>query len=144
MDESDHLRLRGRASTERSGDTSVSGELVIAVGDQIGDGEQSALVRRLGKFGDDAAGLFGECLRAFLGALDALVPVQDVQDLTEGDLVVVSVGENGFDKAALLRLGRFKRVNQRERDLSLPQVVTEGLAEDLLAGGEVEKIVDQM
>ena len=70
------------------------------------------------------------------------MPVQDLKDLAEGNLIVVAIGEHGFHQTAFFRLGRFERTNQRQSDLALAQVVADRFAENLLAGREIEHVVD--
>jgi len=70
------------------------------------------------------------------------MPVEDLKDLAEGNLIVVAVGEHGLDQPALFRLGRFERINQGKGDLAFAQIVADGLAENLLTRCEVEHVID--
>ena len=56
---------------------------MVAVSHQLGDGVESALIGRLGKFRDDGAGLFGEHVGAGADALDPAVPSDDGAQLAE-------------------------------------------------------------
>src|ERR1017187_1551935 len=78
---------------------------MIPFGDQIGDGEQGALVGGLGEFADGLAGLVGEGLRAFPHPLDALVLFEQGQNAFEGDVLVVALAQDGLHQAALVSGG---------------------------------------
>src|SRR6266849_1554546 len=80
--------------TSRSAVLKSIGWSVIARGNQIGHGGQGALVRRFRKLGDDRAGFLSERFGAFLCPLDASMAIEDVQDLAEGHLVVIAIGQD--------------------------------------------------
>jgi hypothetical protein len=52
--------------------------LVVAAGYQVGYGVEGFLIGRVREPGDDGAGFFGELAGTFLGALDAMMLVQDL------------------------------------------------------------------
>ena len=68
-------------------------------------------------------------LRALLGTLDAVVPLQHVEDLAERNAIVVAVAQNRLHQRALVRRGALQRVNQRQRHLAFAQIAAHRLAE---------------
>src|SRR6476660_4457633 len=87
--------------TSRSAVLKSIGWSVIARGNQIGHGGEGALIGGFRKLGDDGAGFLGERLGALLRTLDAAMAIQEVQDLSEGNLVVIAVGEGRLNQLAL-------------------------------------------
>ena len=80
--------------------------------------------------------------RPLLGTLDGIVPVQDVQDLGEGHLIVVAIGKHSLHQAALFRLGRFQGVDQRQRDFAFAQVVADRLAQNFFPRSKIQDVID--
>ena len=96
-------RRRSRITSALHGLVSASKRSSDRGRDQIRDRGQRRLIRRFRELADDLAGFFGERLGAFLRALDPVMAVEDVENLAERNLIVVAVGQHGFDQLALLR-----------------------------------------
>src|SRR5712691_6907885 len=119
--------------TSRSAVLRSIGWSVIARGNQIGHSGQGALIGRFRKLGDDGASFPRERFGALLRPLDAVMAIQDVQNLAERHLVVIAVGEDRLNQLALLGVGGLERVNERKRDLPLAQIVAHRLTQDFFA-----------
>src|SRR5690242_13382394 len=118
--------------------------LTVAIRYQIRHRQQSLLVRRVRKSADDLASFFREHPGPLSRPLHASVAMQDVQNFSERNLIVVAVSEHGFHQLALLRLGGFQSVDERQRDFALAQIVAHGFAQDFFARGEIQNVVDQL
>src|SRR5690349_4597402 len=114
---------------------------MIAGSDQVRHRLQGALVGVLGKFRDQGAGLDGESLGALFDAVYAAISFQHREDLPERHFLIIALPEDGLYGQTLVRSSILERVDQRQRDLALAQIVTDGLAKRLLARGEIEDIV---
>src|SRR5579863_8169326 len=116
----------------------------VAVGNQIRQHAQGALVWAVREFIDDLAGMIGELLSAFARALNAAAALHHRVDIREGSGIVRPVAEHHGNLLAFGRRRVLQRVDQRESDLALLQISADGLAQGLFAGSEVEHVVDQL
>src|SRR5262249_16554133 len=85
--------------------------LVIALGDQFSNRQQSPLVWRIRELLDDLPGLLREGLRALLHTLDALILVEQRQNAAEGHGVIAAVPENRLHQAAFFGCGALQRID---------------------------------
>ena len=70
--------------------------------------------------------------------------VEDLEDVRVGDAGEAAVGEHGADGFAVGAGAAFERVNDGQRCFAFAQVAGGGLAEDVVVGGEVEDVIDDL
>src|ERR1700676_3151393 len=72
------------------------------------------------------------------------MPVKDVENFAEGDLIVIAIRQNCLHQFALLGVGNLESVDQGQCDFTFPQIVAYRFAKNFFAGGEIQNIVDQL
>src|SRR5260370_28878796 len=122
----------------------ITGSLAIAVGDQIRHSCQSSLIGRIRETLDDSSGLIGERLSAFPHPLHARVMIQYPTDFLKRNPLVVLVAEHCGHLLALIRRRLRQRINQRESDFPLAQIVADRLTKNALMRREIEYVLHQL
>jgi len=118
--------------------------LSISGGDEAGDPEEGAFVVGVGEFGDGLAGGFGVGAGGVHGVGEGAVAVEDFEDVGVGDVGEAAVGEDGADGFAVGTRPAFEGVDDGQRGLAFAEVGGGGFAEDVVLGGEVEDVVDDL